>query len=81
MNTGYAADFALMKFNIQFNSILPDNLSEVIGYLSAARPGEAILSKESVVNLNPAIKNKQEEMDRLSAESTQDVLPTGTLNL
>jgi SPP1 family phage portal protein len=82
MEAGYASDYELMKFDIQFNSILPENIGEVIAYLTAARPGEPIISQESSVNLNPAIKNKQKEIDILAAEKTGDsAISNGSFNL
>jgi SPP1 family phage portal protein len=77
IETGYSNDYVEMDIDIQFNSILPDNIGEVINYLSVASGGDPIISKETAVNKNPLVLDKIAEIERLNqTEATQ----AGSLN-
>jgi len=78
METKYAKDFEEMSFKITFNSILPNNLADVIDTLSTATGNSPVMSQETAVQLNPMITEKEQEIARLK-ENTQ--LEAGTFNL
>jgi SPP1 family phage portal protein len=78
METKYAKDYETMKIDISFNSILPNNLSDIIDTLTTATANEPIMSQETAVQLNPMIKEKEQEIQRLKELQQIDA---GTFNL
>lgn len=56
---------------INFTSILPDNLSEIIATLSEAVGGKAIMSQETAVRNNPWVENTTLELEAMKKEELQ----------
>ena len=78
IETKYQNDFAEMKFDIIFNSVLPNNLAEIIDTLSTATGNEAIMSQSTAVQRNPLVIDKELEMKKINEQSG---IEAGTLNL
>jgi SPP1 family phage portal protein len=78
LNTAYANDYLEMQIDIQFNSILPDNIAEVVNYLSVASGGEPIISQETAVNKNPLVLDKEAEIAKLQSNAATQA---GSFNL
>jgi len=78
MEVKYAKSFAEMEIEIVFNSILPNNITEVINYLTAATGGMAVMSQETAIKNNPLIKNKEVELAKVKEESA---IESGSFNL
>ena len=61
-----------LKVNVEFNSILPDSLQEVLENLLLATSGDRpVVSQETAVGLNPLVHSPSEEFDRIKKEQTQ----------
>ena len=66
------------KIDIIFNSVLPNNLAEIIDTLSTAVGNEPVMSQETAVQRNPLVIDKELEMQKINEQSEIEV---GTLNL
>jgi len=73
MNAKYANDFKNMKISINFNSILPKNISDIIDDLVQAKQG-GIISTETAVEYNPMVKNAPQEKERIKKENSANAL-------
>ena len=71
-------DFAEMDIDINFQSILPDNLTEVVDYLNQATGGKPIMTQATAIQKNPLVTNKDDEIKALETENS---IEAGTLNL
>ncbi|MBS9774593.1 MAG: phage portal protein [Tenacibaculum sp.] len=60
------------SFEVKFTSVLPKNLKEIVETLVEGSGGKAIISQETATELNPMIKNKDREKERLRQESNLD---------
>ena len=69
MNAGSEKAYKDMKLKLTFNSIMPDNISEVIEDLVTATSG-GIMSKETAIEKNPLVDNSVAEKVKVKAEST-----------
>ena len=69
MNAGSEKAYKDMKLKLTFNSIMPDNISEVIEDLVTATSG-GIMSKETAIEKNPLVDNSKAEKVKVKAEST-----------
>lgn len=54
---------------VNFTSVLPQNLSELISTLSEATMNKPIMSQKTAVSLNPLVKNAAKEMDSIKTET------------
>ncbi len=66
------SDTKEVVFNIQFTSVLPDNVKEIVETLVTANGNKPIISVETAVSNNPLIQNAKEEVIRINAESKVD---------
>lgn len=69
------------EINIEYQSILPDNLIEIIEMLSTATNNKQILSRKKALEHNPMIENTEAELNQIVAEEKEDLAGGGTLNL
>jgi SPP1 family phage portal protein len=65
--------------SLNFKSVLPQNLSEIIDILSVARGGEKTISEKTALQFNPLVKDVDSEMVNLSKEKSE--IEGGTFNL
>jgi len=63
-----------IAYNVQFTSVLPDNIKETIETLMTATGGKPIMSQELAVEHNPIVQNKDEEINRIHNETKVDVI-------
>lgn len=58
------------SFDVQFTSVLPENLQEIVTTLVDANGGKAIISQRTAVEQNPMVEDKDEEVKRLDEEAS-----------
>jgi hypothetical protein len=68
----YKTALETTEINFQFNSILPDNISETIASLVTATGGKPVMSQQTAVGFNPFVTNSGSEILNLETENTQD---------
>lgn len=62
------ADIKEAKFDIEFTSVLPDNLLDIINILSTATGGKPIMSQATAVKNNPIVEDADEEIRQIAEE-------------
>lgn len=72
MEVSHASDYETMKFLLQFNSVLPSNLEEVIDTLAVATGNKPSMSQETAVKRNPLVVDKEAEILKLQDEAGQE---------
>ena len=70
-NINYKSALKEAKPKIEFSSILPDNLKEIISVLTEANGGKPVNSQETITSRSPFTKDAQLEMKRLKAEASE----------
>ncbi len=60
------------SFDIQFTSVLPKNLKEIVETLVEANGGKPIISQETAVEQNPMVEDKVREVERLQEQNKAD---------
>lgn len=65
-------DFSNVEFDIEFTSVLPDNIKETVETLITATGGKPVLSQETAVGLTSYANDASMEFERLKAESRAD---------
>jgi hypothetical protein len=70
MNEYVGLDFNNLELGFEMSSVLPKNVTEIIGNLTSLRPGQNIASLKTVVNNLPFEVNQKEEIESLENEST-----------
>lgn len=71
-----------MEIDIQFTSILPENLKEIVEILSEASGGKPIMSQKTAMKHNPLVDDVEEEETNMKEEAKLETQPIGeTLNL
>lgn len=78
IDVGLAKDFEEMQIDVGFNSILPDNLIEVIDYLTQATGGKAVMSQETAIKNNPLVSDSQSEIEKIRED---DGIEAGSLDI
>src|SRR5690606_29248432 len=69
-----------LDIDIQFTSILPDNLLETVQILTEANGGKPIMSQETSVASNPLVTDS-DEMEKIKAEKEPSNPIPETFNL
>jgi SPP1 family phage portal protein len=54
---------------LNFKSVLPQNLAEMIDILSVARGGEKVLSEKTALQFNPMVRDVDTEMENITKEN------------
>lgn len=62
-----------LKLSVEFTSVLPENLVEIIDMLSTATGSKAIMSRKTALSNNPLVDNADEEEKQIQAEEELDV--------
>ena len=57
-----------LEFDIQFTSVLPENMQELISMLMDATGGESIMSKRTAVAINPLVEDTEQELQTIKDE-------------
>lgn len=71
-----------LEIDIEFTSILPQNLKETIEILTEANGGKPIMSQKTAMKNNPLVDDVKEEETNLSQESKREADAIGaTLNI
>lgn len=65
-------------FQVDFNSMLPENTQELISMLSEATLNKPVMSQRTAVSRNPLVSNPREEYDNIKSEESEEL--GGTLN-
>lgn len=65
-----------IEVGINFKSILPNDMQEMIEALSTARSGDKLMSEKTAVTLNPLVKDAETEMENIKEEEAEQA---GTL--
>lgn len=60
--------------SVEFGNPLPDNTSDYLTSLLAATGGKAIISRKTAVELNPLVKNADEENERIKEEELSTII-------
>ena len=71
-NSSNKAKLPELSFEINFTSVLPKNVKEMVDALVEANGGKAIISQESSVAHNPLVKDAKSEMANLTKEAEAD---------
>lgn len=66
-----AAQLADVDIDVVFNDVLPQDTLALIQSLSVARGGEAIMSEESAVRMNPLVTDAEKDIEILAGEKSQ----------
>lgn len=61
--------FEQVEFEIEFTSVLPDNIKETIETLFTATGGKPLISQETATGLNPFVSDATQEVERLQTEA------------
>lgn len=69
------------EINLEYQSILPDNLIEIIEMLSTATNNKQILSRKKALEHIPMIENTEAELNQIISEEKEDLVGGGTVNL
>ncbi|SFS30707.1 phage portal protein [Lutibacter maritimus] len=67
---GKKIDLEENDFNVQFQSVLPKNLKEIMEILSEATGGKATMSQATAVANNPLVEDNEEELETIQEEET-----------
>ena len=67
-NSGEGSLYENMRFGVEFQGILPDNMMEVIDMLNAATGGQPVMSQKTAVSKNPLVDEPEEEQDQIEKE-------------
>ena len=70
-------DFAGEEFTITFNMDMPVNEAEVIGTLTTLAGGRTIISRKTLVNQLPYIKDTEQEIKQIEEEETEAAQQSG----
>jgi SPP1 family phage portal protein len=62
-------NFERTEFDIEFTSVLPDNLKETIETLFTATGGKPLISQETATSLNPYVSDAPQEVIKMQAEA------------
>lgn len=71
-NTGLKTESQKLFYDIQFNSILPDDLKEAVEIVSAAK-GAGLMSTQTAVEYLAMGEDTQAELDRIVADKASEV--------
>lgn len=71
-NTKYANDLKTAKPKVEFSSVLPDDLKEMVDVLVSANGGKPINSQETIISRSPFTQNAQEELARIKQEANDE---------
>lgn len=69
-NVSQAKQVDDLRIGIEFGNPLPDNIDDMITLLTTATEGQAIMSQETAVGLNPLVSDTKTEMVRIKSESS-----------
>ncbi|WP_139959183.1 phage portal protein [Flavicella sediminum] len=70
---GKASTFEGFKASVEFTSILPDNIVELISMLSEAAGGMPFISKETAASKSGLVKDAAEEISKINKESSSSL--------
>jgi len=73
-NTGLKTESQQLFYDIQFNSILPDDLKEAVDIVSTA-VGAGVMSKQTGVEYLAMGEDTQAELDRIATDKKADTIP------
>lgn len=65
--------FKDFKHKVEFTSILPENMAELVSMLSEAVGGKSIMSQETAIENNPMVDNAEDEVQQIKKEETQSL--------
>lgn len=65
--------------DVEFQSILPTNDTELINMLSVATMDKPVMSQKTALGLNPFIKNVEEEIEQLDQEAANELGDTANI--
>lgn len=68
-----ASVFSGFKTKVEFTSILPDNMSELVSMLSEAAGGMPFISKETAASRSGLVTDATEEISKINKESTSEL--------
>lgn len=57
-----------LEVDINFTSVLPENIKEMIEVLTEATGGKAVMSQKTAIAHNPLVSNDEEEMESIKEE-------------
>ena len=66
-----ATQLAEVDIDVVFNDVLPQDTLALMQSLSVARGGEAIMSEESAVRMNPLVTDAEKDIEILAGEKSQ----------
>jgi len=67
-NTAMAANGKSLYYDIQFNSILPSDMAETVGYLTDAVEGK-VMSRKTAISILDVVDNEEEELRLINEEN------------
>ncbi|WP_142783364.1 phage portal protein [Changchengzhania lutea] len=67
-NTSLKAKLDALKIDVEFTSVLPENLKEIIEILSDATGNKPVMSQKTAVSFNPLVNNNDEELENIKSE-------------
>lgn len=72
--TSNKAKLEELTFEVNFTSVLPDNIKEIVETLMEANGGQPIMSQETGVAHNPLVKNSKKEIEKINEESSKKAI-------
>jgi len=57
--------------DVKFSDVLPQETESLIRSLSIARGGEAIMSEETAVRMNPLVPDSETEIEKLAGDNAR----------
>jgi SPP1 family phage portal protein len=67
--------------DIKFSDVLPQDIESLIRALSVARGGEAIMSEETAVRMNPLVTDSETEIEKLAGDNARLTSLAGSYGL
>lgn len=72
LNTDGSNAFDELDFDVNFTSVLPENLKEIIEVLTDATGGKPVMTQRTAIDHNPLVMDKAKESDDLEAQDEKD---------
>lgn len=75
---GESVNFEELEYDVNFTSVLPENIKEIIEILSEATGGKPTMTRRTAIEHNPLVMDKnQEAIDLEEQESKEGILDLG----
>jgi len=73
LSTKLASTLDELIVDVEFTSVLPENLKETIEILTEATAGKAVMSQKTAMGKNPLVEDVEAEMEQIKLEESQSM--------